>query len=73
MTGFIVAGLLGGAVLTETVFSRQGVGRLAVSAVQANDLPLVLGIVLMSALTYVVVNFLVDIAYSVIDPRLVTA
>ena len=73
MTGFIVAGLLGGAVLTETVFSRQGVGRLAVSAVQSNDLPLVLGIVLLSALTYVVVNFVVDIAYSIIDPRLVTA
>lgn len=73
LTGFVVAGLIGGAVLTETVFSRQGIGRLAVTAVQSSDLPLVLGVVLLSAAAYVVVNLLVDLLYTVLDPRVVTA
>lgn len=70
MTGFIVAGLLGGAVLIETVFSRQGLGRLATTAVSSQDLPLVLGVVLFAAAVFVVVNLVVDIVYSLIDPRL---
>ncbi|GAB2958137.1 ABC transporter permease [Nonomuraea fastidiosa] len=70
MTGFWVGALLGGAVVTETLFTRQGIGRLLVSAVNAKDLPLVLGVVLLSALIYVLVNLLVDLLYLVIDPRL---
>ncbi|MFG1699585.1 ABC transporter permease [Nonomuraea sp. NPDC049309] len=70
MTGFWVGALLGGAVVTETLFTRQGIGRLLVSAVNAKDLPLVLGVVLLSALVYVLVNLLVDLLYLVIDPRL---
>jgi peptide/nickel transport system permease protein len=70
MTGFIIAGLLGGAVLVETVFSRQGLGRLATTAVSNQDLPLVLGVVLFAAAVFVVVNLVVDIVYSLIDPRL---
>jgi peptide/nickel transport system permease protein len=73
MTGFVIAGLLGGAVLVETVFSRQGIGRLALTAVQNQDLPLVLGVVLFAALVYVLVNLVIDIVYSLIDPRLATA
>lgn len=73
MTGFVIAGLLGGAVLTETVFSRQGIGRLALTAVQHQDLPLVLGVVLFAAFVYVLVNLVIDLLYSVIDPRLATA
>lgn len=70
MTGFVVGGLLGGAVITETLFIRQGLGRLLLSAVTAKDLPVVLGLVLLSALVYVVVNLLVDATYPLIDPRL---
>ncbi|WP_198664430.1 ABC transporter permease [Jiangella endophytica] len=70
LTGFLVGGLLGGAVIAETLFSRQGVGRVLVTAVTANDVPLVLGLVLLAALAYVVVNFLVDVVYPLIDPRL---
>ena len=70
MTGFIIAGLLGGAVLVETVFSRQGLGRVATQAVSSQDLSLVLGVVLFAAAVFVVVNLIVDIVYSLIDPRL---
>jgi peptide/nickel transport system permease protein len=72
MTGFIIAGLLAGAVLVETVYSRQGLGRLATTAVGNQDLPLVLGVVIFAALVFVVVNFVIDIVYSLIDPRLAT-
>ena len=72
MTGFVIAGLLGGAVLVETIFSRQGLGRLATTAVSNQDLPLVLGVVIFAALVFVVVNLVVDVVYSFIDPRLAT-
>ncbi|MEV0388535.1 ABC transporter permease [Nonomuraea sp. NPDC050643] len=70
MTGYWVGALLGGAVITETLFTRQGIGRLLVSAVNAKDLPVVLGVVLLSALVYVLVNLVVDLLYLAIDPRL---
>ena len=72
MSGFIIANLLGGAVLVETVFSRQGIGRVALEAVQSQDVPLVIGVVLFAAFVFVLVNFIVDILYTVIDPRLET-
>ncbi|MDP9842423.1 ABC transporter permease [Streptosporangium lutulentum] len=72
MSGFVVGGLLGGAVITETLFVRQGVGQLMLSAVTTKDIPMVLGLVVFAAFVYVVVNLLVDIAYTLIDPRLVT-
>ena len=72
MTGFVIAGLLSGAVIVETVFSRQGLGRLATTAVSNQDLSLVLGVVLFAALVFVVVNLVVDVMYSLIDPRLAT-
>ncbi len=73
MSGFVVGGLLGGAVITETLFVRQGVGQLMLAAVTNKDIPMVLGLVLFAAFVYVVVNLLVDIGYTLIDRRLVTA
>ncbi|GLW10911.1 ABC transporter permease [Microtetraspora sp. NBRC 13810] len=70
MSGYWVGALLGGAVITETLFTRQGIGRLLISAVDAKDLPVVLGVVLLSAGIYVLVNLVVDLLYLVIDPRL---
>jgi len=62
--------LLGGAVITETVFSRQGIGRLIVDAILWKDFPLVQGGVLLAAVTYTLVNLLVDISYAFADPRI---
>jgi peptide/nickel transport system permease protein len=62
--------LLAGAVITETVFSRQGIGRLIVSAIQTKDFPVVQGVVLFTALMYVFLNLIVDLLYPLLDPRL---
>lgn len=67
--GLQIGGLLEGAVITETVFAWPGIGRLAIQAVFERDYPLVQGIVLFAAVIYVVVNLLVDIMYSFLDPR----
>jgi peptide/nickel transport system permease protein len=68
--GITVAILIGGAVIIETVFNIPGVGRLIISAVLRRDYPVVQGVVLLIALTYTVINLLVDLAYLVIDPRI---
>jgi peptide/nickel transport system permease protein len=62
--------LLGGTVVMETVFARQGLGRVAVDAILYKDLPVVQGVVLLVAAIYLVVNLLVDISYAFIDPRI---
>jgi peptide/nickel transport system permease protein len=62
--------LLGGAVVIETVFARQGIGRLAVDAILAKDFPMVQGTVLFAAAIYVLVNLVVDISYAWFDPRI---
>lgn len=62
--------LLSGAILTETVFSWPGVGRLVVDAVYARDYPLVIGCILIFALVFVIVNLITDILYTYIDPRI---
>jgi peptide/nickel transport system permease protein len=67
--GLDLAGLLGGAIITETVFSIHGVGQLAISSVFASDLPMIMATVLLAAFVIVVANLLVDIAYAFIDPR----
>jgi peptide/nickel transport system permease protein len=67
--GLDVGQLLGGAILTEAVFSLPGIGRLSIDAVNTKDLPVVLGVTLFGALFIVIANFLVDILYAVIDPR----
>jgi peptide/nickel transport system permease protein len=67
--GLDLGSLLGGAILTESVFGLPGIGRLSIDAVNTKDLPVVLGVTLFGALFIVVANFLVDILYAVIDPR----
>jgi ABC-type dipeptide/oligopeptide/nickel transport system permease component len=61
--------VLGGAVLTETIFSWPGIGRLLVTSIQSRDFPTVEGIVLVFAAMFILVNLITDLLYSVIDPR----
>ena len=67
---FSFAGLLAGSVVTETVFSREGVGRLAQAAVSNQDIPMVQGVVLLAAVIFILVNLLVDLLYPLLDPRM---
>ena len=67
--GLILGGLLGGAAVTETVFTLPGVGRLLVDAIYERDYPVLQGCMLFIALIYVVVNLVVDLLYMVFDPR----
>lgn len=69
MIGVLTGELMAGTVVIETVFSRQGIGRIVSDALMAKDLPVVQGVVFFSAIIYVIVNLLVDLSYSVIDPR----
>ena len=62
--------LLAGAIITETIFSWPGLGRLTVDAINARDYPMVQGCILMIALTYIVANVLTDFAYRLLDPRI---
>jgi ABC-type dipeptide/oligopeptide/nickel transport system permease component len=70
VTGLQTGTLLSGAVLTETIFSLPGLGRLMTDAVGARDYPLVLGSVLAVASLFVLVNLVVDILYAAVDPRI---
>ena len=73
MTGLIVGQLLSGTVVTETVFSRPGVGRVTATAVQQQDIPVVQGVVLFAAAVFVIANLVVDLIYPLLDPRIVLA
>ncbi|MFD4541164.1 ABC transporter permease [Streptomyces bauhiniae] len=68
--GIDLATLIGGAMITEYTFSLQGVGRLAVDSVEKSDLPMLMGVTLLSAGAIVVFNILVDAVYGLIDPRI---
>ena len=68
--GLRFGALLGGAVLTESIFGWPGLGQLAVAAISQRDLPLVQGIILTFAVAYAMVNLLIDLLYAVIDPRI---
>jgi peptide/nickel transport system permease protein len=70
IVGLQFGALLSGAVITETIFSWPGVGRLLITAIQTRDYPLVQGGVLLISLTYVMVNLLTDLAYAYLDPRI---
>ena len=70
VVGLQFGGLLGGAVLTESVFSWPGVGRLMVDAIRQKDTPTVLASVVFLAVVYSVVNLLVDLLYAFVDPRI---
>jgi len=69
VVGLQMGGLLGGAVLTETVFAWPGVGRLLVDAIVARDLPLVQGSVLVVSVLFILVNLTVDLSYAAINPK----
>ncbi|MDR6665110.1 ABC transporter permease [Rhizobium sp. 1399] len=68
--GMYFASLLGGALVTEIIFAWPGIGRLAVEAIQNRDFPVVQAVVLFAAAVFVVVNFLVDLAYVSLNPRI---
>jgi len=70
VAGLQSATLLGGAILTERTFSWPGIGTLLVNAIQARDYPIIQGVVLLFAVTFLVVNLVVDILYGYIDPRI---
>ncbi|MDE0098212.1 MAG: ABC transporter permease [Truepera sp.] len=69
IVGLQFGALLGGSVVVETVFSRQGIGFMAADAIQSLDIILVQGTVMLAALAFVLVNLLVDLSYSLLDPR----
>lgn len=69
MLGLILASLLGGAAVTETVFSLPGIGKLVVDSIYARDYPLLQGALLLIAGIYVIVNLIVDLLYAVLDPK----
>lgn len=70
MVGLQFGFLLSGTVVTETVFSRQGIGRLLVNAILWKDFPLVQGIAVLTGIIYTLVNLAVDVAYAFFDPRI---
>jgi peptide/nickel transport system permease protein len=70
VVGLQVGLLIGGSVITETVFAYPGVGQLVVSAISSRDTPLVQGCVLVTASGFILVNLLVDVSYVLIDPRI---
>jgi len=70
ITGLQFGTLLGGAVVTETVFSWPGIGRLAVQSIYNRDYAVVQCTVFLAALMFVVINFFVDLIYGVLDPRI---
>jgi len=68
--GMDFAGLMGGAILTETIFSLPGIGSMLFNAITRRDYPVVQGVTLFLALVFVLINLLVDISYAVLDPRI---
>jgi peptide/nickel transport system permease protein len=70
VVGLQAGALLGGAIITETIFALPGVGRLLVDAIFQRDFPIVQGVVLLLALNFLLVNLLVDLAYAWLDPRI---
>jgi peptide/nickel transport system permease protein len=69
LVGLDFAGLMGGAIITETVFNYNGLGKLAIDANRTNDLPTIIGLVLLLGSFVIVANIIVDVLYAVIDPR----
>jgi peptide/nickel transport system permease protein len=68
--GIGVALLIGGVVITETVFNIPGIGRLVVDAVSKCDYPIIQGVILVFSAVYAIINLVVDLSYTLIDPRI---
>jgi len=73
LIGLQIGFLLGGAVVTETVFSWPGVGRLAVGAILSSDFPMAQGTIIVLSLGFIVINLIVDVLYAALDPRIRSA
>ncbi|MFJ4695820.1 ABC transporter permease [Streptomyces sp. NPDC088766] len=73
VVGLLAGQLIAGSVVVETVFSRDGLGRVTAAAVTAQDIPLVQGVVVFGALIFVLANLAVDLVYPLLDPRIVVA
>lgn len=69
LSGWALGATISGAVVVESIFNRPGIGRVLVTAVGSQDIPVVTGIVVLIAAVYVVTNLLVDVLYTVVDPR----
>ena len=69
-SSLILAGFITGAIVTETIFSWPGLGRLAFTAVDDNDFPLMVGLVLVFTAMFLVVNMVTDLLYAYVDPRI---
>ena len=67
--GFSIGGAIGGAVLTETVFAFNGMGRVAVTSIQYLDFVVIMGVTLITSVIFLLSNLIVDITYAIIDPR----
>ena len=65
-----IALLIGGAVVTESVFAIPGLGRLTIDAILRRDYPVIQGIVLLFSFVYVLVNLMIDVTYTLVDPRI---
>ncbi len=70
VVGLSFGGLLGGAVITESIFGLPGVGRLTIAAISDRDYPMIQGTVLLVAVSFILVNLIVDIIYAYVDPRI---
>lgn len=70
LSGWALGATISGAVVVESLYSRQGIGTVLITAVNAQDLPIVTGVVVLIAALYVVANLIVDVVYTLIDPRL---
>jgi len=68
--GLLLAGLLGGSVITETIYAWPGLGRLAVQSITTNDFPVVQSVAFLASVVFISMNLLVDILYCWIDPRI---
>lgn len=70
MAGLLFGELVGGAVVTEAVFGRRGLGAMTVDAVAARDTPVLLAVVMVSATAFIFINLVVDLLYPLLDARL---
>src|SRR5699024_5869761 len=70
VVGLQIGGLLGGAIITESIFVLPGIGRLLVDSIFQRDFPLVQGVVLFASLAFLLANLAVDLLYAVLDPRI---
>ena len=73
LSGWALGATISGAVVVESVFTRPGIGRVLVNAVNSQDLPIVTGVVVLIAALYVVANLIVDVVHTALDPRVTTA